>query len=303
VDIRPLGVIATLGEHLPLVLTQNDVSVAEIDYADVLGKVYEYPSRYRKLIQPGERFVYYRGRRRADGSSQTPTYLGCGTIGKITEIGDRFRCTVENYQEFKHPVLFRVGDSYREPEANQRRAVGFYFQVGVRPIDQRAFDKILAAGLGRAATKKVATVQEPRPKADSAPTDAEDKVLDLALTLATAEAKSQWPEATIFRAPAGQYYSLIVRHADGRTHHVAVKATAHEEPRIRLSSGEVTYADRHAANYSLWVFYAMDVEAGAGRLIKRTGRVTDDDVDLKSAVHGGRLRNVKTGKMIGAPLV
>ena len=284
---------------MPLVLTQNDVSVAEIDYADVLGKVYEYPSRYRKLIQPGERFVYYRGRRRADGSSQSPTYLGCGTVGKITEIGDRFRCTIEDYLEFKDPVLFKVGDAYREPEANQRRAVGFYFQVGVRPIEQRAFDKILTAGLGRAATKKVATVQEPKPKAGATPADGKDKILDLALALATAEAKSQWPAATIFRAPAGQYYSLIVRHPDGKTHHVAVKATAHDEPRIRLSSGEVTYADRHAANYSLWVFYAMDGKTGVGRLIKRMGRITNDDIDLSSAVHGGRLKNTKAGKKVG----
>ncbi len=78
---------------MPLVFTQNDVSVADIDYADELGKVYEYPARYRKLIRPGEKFVYYRGRRRADGSAQTPSYLGCGTVGEISEKGKRLQCT------------------------------------------------------------------------------------------------------------------------------------------------------------------------------------------------------------------
>lgn len=135
---------------MPLVFTQNEVSLSEIDYADVLGKVYEYPSRYRTLIQPGERFVYYRGRRRADGSSQTPSYLGCGTVGKITEIGERLQCTIEDYQEFKKPVPFKDGDGYREPEANHRKAIGFYYQVGVRSIDHKSFEEIVAAGLGEA---------------------------------------------------------------------------------------------------------------------------------------------------------
>jgi hypothetical protein len=286
---------------MPLVFTQNEVSVAEIDYADVLGKVYEYPPRYRTLIQPGERFVYYRGRRRADGSSQTPSYLGCGTVGKITEIGERLRCTVVDYQEFKHPVLFKVCDIYREPDANQRKAIGFYFQVGVRSIDQRAFDKILAAGLGRTATKKAAL--EPARKASTprSDTSSSDNVyaLALALALATAEAKAQWPSAKIFRAPAGQYFSLIVRHPNGENHHIAIKSTEEPEPLIRISNGEVAYAETHAPAFSLWVFYGIDLLTGTAKLIRRRGRITEADIDLRSAIHGGRLKNVKASKKVG----
>ncbi|WIM87432.1 hypothetical protein PT015_21745 [Candidatus Mycobacterium wuenschmannii] len=106
---------------MPLVLTQNEVSVSDIDYADVLGMVYEYPSRYRTLIQPGERFVYYRGRRRANGSSQTPSYLGCGTVGEIAEFGERFRCTIEDFEEFKKPVHFKEGSRYREQRPTNAR--------------------------------------------------------------------------------------------------------------------------------------------------------------------------------------
>lgn len=284
---------------MPLVFTQNEVSVAEIDYADVLGKVYEYPSRYRTLIQPGERFVYYRGRRRADGSSQTPSYLGCGTVGKVTEIGERFRCTVEDYQEFKHPVLFKVGDIYREPEANQRKAIGFYFQVGVRPIEQPAFDEILEAGLGRPAMKRSALGRTKKPSTSTPEASSDAKAYALALALATAEAKAQWPSAKIFRAPAGQYFSLIVRHPNNEKHHVAVKSTEDDEPRIRLSDGEVAYAEAHAAAFSLWVFYGLDLATRTGQLIKRKGRITDDDIDLRAAVHGGRLKNVKAGKKVG----
>ena len=290
---------------MPLVFTQNDVSVADIDYADVLGKVYEYPARYRKLIQPGERFVYYRGRRRADGSSQTPSYLGCGTVGKITEISDRFRCTIENYQEFKNPVPFKEGDTYREPEANQRKAIGFYFQVGVRPIDQRSYDEIVAAGLGSVTMQKAsvagtAKVTTPTSSSTSSSSRSSDENAQaLALTLAIAEAKAQWPSAKIFRAPAGQHFSLIVRQPIGENHHVAVKSTEHEEPFIQLSSADVSYANAHASAYSLWVVYAIDLQEGTAKLIKRKGRITDDDIDLQAAMHGGRLKNTKAGKNVG----
>lgn len=285
--------------NMPLVFTQNEVSVAEIDYADVMGTVYEYPSRYRTLIRPGERFVYYRGRRRADGSSQTPSYLGCGTVGEITKIGDRFRCAVKDYEEFKRPVLFKDGDRYREPEANQRKAIGFYFQVGVRPIDQRAFDEILEAGLGRTAMRRAALGRTKKPSKSMPKARADVKVHELALVLATAEAKVQWPSATIFRAPAGQYFALIICHPNGENHHVAVKSTEEDEPYIRLSDGEVAYAEAHAAAYSLWVFYAIDLESGTAKLIRRKGRITDDDIDLRAALHGGRLKNTKGGKKVG----
>ena len=37
---------------MPLVFAQNEVSLSDKEYADVLDKSYEYPSRYRNLIQP-----------------------------------------------------------------------------------------------------------------------------------------------------------------------------------------------------------------------------------------------------------
>jgi hypothetical protein len=132
---------------VPLVFTQNEVSLSDISYADVLGESYEFPARYRKLIQPGERFVYYRGGRRTHGSRETPVYLGAGTVGDVTEFGERFRCLIKNYEPFKHPLPFKDANGlYREPEANNRKAVGFYYEPGVRTIDQIAYDAICRAG-------------------------------------------------------------------------------------------------------------------------------------------------------------
>lgn len=290
---------------MPVVLTQNEVSLSELDYADVIGEVYEYPARYRTLIQPGERFVYYRGRRHADGSSQTPSYFGCGTIGRVTDTGERYRCTIVDYQPFKRPVPFKSGDFYREPEANSRTAVGFYYQVGVRTIDQHSFDEICEIGLDRP-VQKAAALKRPRKPVDvgklptSKSADAADEaVQELAIALAAIDAKQRWPESKLFRAPAGQQFSLIARSQKGETRHISVKGTTEPQPLIKLKAAEVTFSEKNASTYSLWVFYELDLQAGTAQFIEHDGAITDHDCDLTAALHGGRLRNAKAGRKVG----
>lgn len=68
---------------MPLVLTQNEQSTTPIAYDDRVGKSYEFPTMYQKLIRPGASFVYYRGKRSAAGI-QVPHYFGVGVVGKVT---------------------------------------------------------------------------------------------------------------------------------------------------------------------------------------------------------------------------
>ncbi|KHO22983.1 hypothetical protein [Mycolicibacterium setense] len=287
---------------MPLVLTQNEKSAAAITYDDRLGTSYEFPRRYQKFVQPGESFVYYRGKRSATGSIQVPHYFGTGVVGAVTPTDDgRLRCAITNYRPFAATVPLKQDDRYMEPGADGRlpKEVGLHFRTGVRTIDQKAFDAIVAVGLGRKATKKAASKRMVKKTVSQSAKTAKDEVHDLAVKLATSEAKAQWPSAKIFLAPTGQYFSLIVRHPNGETHHVAVKSTVDDEPRIRLSDGEIAYAEARAAAYSLWVFYGVDLEARTSKLIKRKGRITDDDIDLRAAVQGGRLKNVKSAKTVG----
>lgn len=287
---------------MPLVFTQNEISVAEIDYADVLGEVYEYPARYRTLVQPGEAFVYYRGRRRSDGSSQTPSYLGCGIVGNITEFGDRFRCSIEDYRPFKRPVPFKSGDFYREPEANNRTAIGFYYQVGVRPIDQRSFEEICEVGLGHP-VKKIAAPRRGRTRSAEAPRTTRPRndsaVHNLAMALASAQVKKEWPGATLFRAPFGLPFSFAVRLPSGKTHHIAVKATAESRPLVRLTEDDISFSTTHAADYSMWVFYDVDVERGTANLLSHDGGIPAKEFDLDAALHSGEWHGRKAGKKVG----
>jgi len=57
----------------PLVLVENEATEGgHYDFwADATGERYHYPNKYRNMIKPGRRFVYYRGSRRKDGSRET----------------------------------------------------------------------------------------------------------------------------------------------------------------------------------------------------------------------------------------
>jgi hypothetical protein len=100
-----------------LVLTQNESTESGHSYADELGIEYEYPTFYRRRIRTGEPLVYYRGRRRADGTLQPQVYLGAGVVGQIRPSGveGRLICEIEDFVRFPTPVPFKHGNEYLEP--------------------------------------------------------------------------------------------------------------------------------------------------------------------------------------------
>jgi putative restriction endonuclease len=65
-----------------LVLVENDVSA----WQDETGVKYHFPKKYARLIQPGTKFVYYKGRLKdksfsKERLSDDPHYFGSGVIG------------------------------------------------------------------------------------------------------------------------------------------------------------------------------------------------------------------------------
>jgi hypothetical protein len=53
---------------VPVVLVSNDANANDrFNWQDITGVQYHYPNQYKNIIQPGERFIYYRGIRRANG--------------------------------------------------------------------------------------------------------------------------------------------------------------------------------------------------------------------------------------------
>jgi len=126
----------------------NDSSESSIEYADIAYESYEYPARYRKRIQSGRRFVYYRGRRKPGGGRQPQVYLGAGIIGDISEsiTPGRLVCQILDPEEFLVPLPFKDEHGVHLEPGGSRSG---YFQQGVREISEEDFQRILAlAGAG-----------------------------------------------------------------------------------------------------------------------------------------------------------
>ncbi|QZS52664.1 DUF3883 domain-containing protein [Rhodococcus opacus] len=269
---------------MPLVFTQNEANLSEHEYADVLGESYEYPRKYRKLIQRGEQFVYYRGRRRAAGGSRTPAYFGTGIVGEITSYGDRYRCTILEYQPFQAPVEFKDGESYREPSANSHASVGFFFQSGVRPIDQGSFDAICQVGLPKSSTignfayPDAATARE---------------IDELAMSLAIEKAHRKYPGARIERMPHNNPgFDIRISQDDITVRFIEVKGTRSSEPKFFISAGEVEFARTHSAEYSIWIFYSASVTERRADFVENDGDLSDLVFDLRPVQYAGKLKRI-----------
>ena len=134
---------------MPLVLASNEVNVSDkYRWKDITGVQYHFPNSYRKLVKPGQRFLYYRGVRRADGTRKAAEYFGQGIVGTvwrdetISENTPKAKwawyCSIDDYRTFPAPVPAKVDGEYWEkiPRNGWRN--------GVRRIDELTFNQVLA---------------------------------------------------------------------------------------------------------------------------------------------------------------
>ncbi len=276
---------------MPLVLTQNEATASGHEYADVLGRSYEYPIRYRRLLREGERFVYYRGRRTAAGTTEKQAYLGTGLIGDITEspVAGRLICQVVDYKPFPEPLPFKEGDQYREGGAHELGGgsrTGMFFRTGVREIADADYEAIVAA-----AWASISPEQDvpPLPSQAYASPELSREVDAIAMGLAMAEAKSRWPTASVRRMPHNNPgYDLRVER-DGETWFIEVKGTTRTSPVFFLTEGERVYSVANSQHYSLWVFFAIDLSERSGQLRTLDGALTETNAGLNPRQWSGSL--------------
>ena len=124
---------------MPIVLVSNEANANDkFNWQDITGVQYHYPNGYRNMIRPGERFIYYRGMRRADGRRVPAEYFGCGTIGDIrrdASIPDTtpkgrwaWYCTILDYLPFTPPIPAKINGTLSEtiPTNAWRNAFGLW---------------------------------------------------------------------------------------------------------------------------------------------------------------------------------
>jgi hypothetical protein len=238
---------------MPLVLATGAATESGHAYADVMGTSYQYPPRYRNLIQSGKLFVYYRGRRLQGGGTQPQVYLGTGTIGKVLTDADQglLTCSVEDYCEFDVPVPFKASDGrYLEPGGIRRG----YFQPGVRLIAMDVYADIVAranliprdAGpltdLTYAGTTDARTIEEVSRRAVAEMLEARSdikSVLHMPLNNPGYDIRAETQQGPLY---------------------VEVKGTRSSRAQFFLSEGERRFAERNDDRYIIAVVTEIDID-------------------------------------------
>lgn len=258
---------------MPLVLVHNDVVANPAhQWDDVEGVHYHYPSKYRRKIEIGEPFVYYRGVHRAGGKRGPAEYVGAGRIGQVWPDPVRanaWYCAIVDYQRFAAPVAAKVDGVNREDiPAN-------LWRDGVRVLDPQVYAAILTEGQGG-----TAIAIEPPTVAEVTVTAVDNLVLPPALARhqsgksgyrrsKRSKAIGDWAERAalkyiqdqvagcsdcVHRADIGETpgWDIDYRDASGALQRVEVKGTvAAAFSGVELTVNELTASRTHGAAYWL----------------------------------------------------
>lgn len=275
---------------MPLILTQNESTESGHSYADELGVAYEYPTRYRNRIQTGEPFIYYRGRRRAEGGVQPQVYLGTGVIGEIRPSSNAglLLCAIEDFERFREFVPFKLGGDYLEPIGKlPRERAGLYFREGVRSITEETFARILGV-----AAAEDPTAGRRRQEADlpwASPETA--RLVDaIAMEIAVARLKAVHPGGDVRAMPHNNPgYDVRIEKPGLPLHYVEVKGTTRALPHFFMSEGERRFSHRYAGSYTLLLVYGIDTQTRTGKVMMRAGAVEGADLVMQAVQWEGAL--------------
>ena len=129
-----------------VIITEND----ESQWDDKTGISYNYPSKYSRILSPGTKVIYYKGKlkdKRFEDVrlSKDPHYFGVAIIGDNyldkSASKKEFYCDILTYQPFDKAVSFKMNGDYLEPIPESKK--NNYWRDGVREVTKNTFDKIL----------------------------------------------------------------------------------------------------------------------------------------------------------------
>jgi len=266
---------------MPLIFAENEITESGVNYADRTGIQYQYPKRlYKNIIKPGERFIYYRGRRTFQSSRSPQVYFGTGVVGDVhDDPADRARllCDIVDYQLFKEPVPFKFGDDDYLESGGKRKG---YFQRGVRRISERNFQRVLTlAELPATQTEshRRGTGQTGHFYADP---ETARLVDEYAIQAAQCYLAAEYPDGQIeVMARNNPGFDILVTQ-ENRVHYVEVKGTQRSVPKFFMSDGELRFSKENSGNYQLLVFYQIDLEEKNHKTFSWVGMITNAEFHL-----------------------
>lgn len=264
---------------MPLVLAENEATESGITYEDRTGVSYQYPKMYQRIIRPGERFVYYRGRRKRGGGRAPQVYFGSGVIGETRADANapgRFICDILDYYPFPTPVPFKKeNEAYFETGAERRG----YFQRGVRVISQDDFQCILSAVQDSTVSTTNADLVSKPPDEDLsrlsyASSETSRTVDEYAIRVAVEFLAHRYPTAKIKVQPHNNPgFDILVTTCE-KQFYVEVKGTGRATPRFFATDGELRFSLSQAQFFRLLVVYAIDIDSGTHKTFWHEGAIS-----------------------------
>lgn len=268
---------------MPIVLSTNEATASGHAYADITGAAYEHPRRYRRLITPGERFVYYRGRRLPGGGTRRQSYFGVGIIGDIVPSPngqDRLVAEILDYRPFLREVGLKWGDgSYIEPGGT---AGGRYYQVGVRRISDQVWSRLLDEGRPSDAAPAAAAYASPETAAE---------VDAYAMRTAINHLRTRLPGARVRAMPHNNPGFDIEVDGETAIRFVEVKGTQASVPRFFITEGERQFARSNRLSYLLLIVYDIDRRSDRHLLLEHEAADLEDAFVLTPRQWVGTLRD------------
>jgi Domain of unknown function (DUF3883) len=270
---------------MPLVFSENEATESGITYEDRTGIAYQYPTIYRRLIRPGERFVYYKGRRKRGGGRMPQVYFGAGIVGSVgpdPSHSGRMVCSVLDYWPFRTPVPFKEKTGGYFESGAERRG---YFQRGVRVISEEDLERITeAAGkLGSDPKSNESYPLGPERRSGLAYASP-DKILEVesfAIEAALKEIARRWEDVRVQVQPRNNPgFDILVRPGE-KVVYVEVKGTERCIPQFFITDGEIQFSVRHPSQFALLVIYGINRSSGAYKILWHDGAISDKTFKLK----------------------
>jgi len=128
------------------IIAEND----ESQWDDKTGVSYNFPAKYQRILTPGTRAIYYKGKqknKRFENKrlSKDPHYFGVAVIGESTldkkAEKKEYYCDILTFKPFDTAVPFKLNEDYIEPIPSSKESN--YWRDGVREVTKETFDKIL----------------------------------------------------------------------------------------------------------------------------------------------------------------
>lgn len=271
---------------MPLIFAENEASESDIRYTDKTGVQYQFPRMYRTKVLSGERFIYYRGRKKASGSRQPQVYFGTGIVGDVRDDVDhpnRMLAEILDYTPFPMPLFFKnTLEEYYEVGGSRRG----YFQQGVRRVTDREYEAILKDAAVTFGLSDLVAARSP--DRDSNPgeirygTSEKNALVErFSLDHVLLHLEQEFPDSKIVEKARNNPGFDIAVYIGSDLEYIEVKGTTSATPQFFISEGERAFSRRHHERYRLYIVYGINFSSGDCKMVCHRGAVDAEKFSIR----------------------